>query len=69
MTPTDKELTEAVEYWIEHYITNGYKHYGKISPEKALEMYWDNITERVIQDIPEEIATTEELEKRLTNLF
>jgi len=61
MEISNEELESAVHFWLEHYIQNGEKHYSDTSDSKLVELYFDNIVERVLSDLPE--MTDEENEK------
>lgn len=70
MNITDIELENAFNYWLDHYISNGDRHYSDTKDWKIIELYWDNIVDRVLEGLPE--MSDEENEKiveRLSNMF
>ena len=44
---TDEQLETDFLSWLDHYSKHGWKHYEDTSEERILEMYYDNIVERV----------------------
>lgn len=66
----DSELEASFHHWLDHYIKNGEKHYSDTKEDKIIELYWDNIIDRVLQDLPE--MSDEEndvIVERLSNMF
>ena len=68
MTPTDNELIDSFNYWLDYYIKNGDKHYSHTLDWKIQELYIDLIYDRVLSDICEEDGTEDELIERLNQL-
>lgn len=67
---TDQELEDAFYHWLDHYKRVGYRHYSDTPEFRLVELYWDNILERIFEDLPE--MTDEEnkqIEERLANIF
>ena len=66
---TDEQLLSDFNYWLDHYIKNGDKHYSDTKDWKIVELYYDQILDRVFEGLPE--MTDEENEaivERLNNL-
>ena len=67
---TDKELASYFNHWWEHYAENGDKHYPDTKPERITELYWDQIIDRVLSDLPEMTeAENDEIVERLNKMF
>jgi hypothetical protein len=67
---SDSKLENMIEYWINHYTKNGDSHYSDTKESRIIEIYWDKILDRVIEDVNIEMTDTE-IEKfcdRLANL-
>ena len=70
MEITDIELETAFNHWLDHYTKNGDKHYEDTPDWKVQDLYWDNIVDRVLSNLP--LMTDEENEQiiiRLTEMF
>lgn len=70
MKITDTELKSSFEHWLAHYQSNGDSHYSDDRIERIIEIYWDRIIDRVLQDLPE--MTDEEndaIVERLSEMF
>lgn len=66
---TDEQLIDDFNYWLDHYIKNGDKHYSDTKGWKIVELYYDQILDRILEALPE--MTDEENEaivERLNNL-
>lgn len=67
---TNEELIGVVEHYVVYYISNGYRHNGKISFEKAFEIYYDEVIDKVLNDLPEmPDKENDEIVERINNLF
>jgi hypothetical protein len=63
---TDEQLETDFNYWLDHYIKNGDKHYSNTPDWKIIDLYYDNIVERVLENYSEE---TDEVIDRLSKMF
>jgi len=63
---TDNELLEHFNYWWEHYFNFGSKHYSDTPEWKIIELYYDTIVDRVLENYTEE--ESDEIVERLSNL-
>jgi len=61
----DKELFDKMEFWFDHYQSNGDKHNDKTPDWKIIEYYFDMCLERVLNELPEmgEDETNEIIER------
>jgi hypothetical protein len=67
---TDSELENSFYWWLDHYMKNGDKHYYDTPEWKITELYWDNIVDRVLQDLPEmNDKENEKIIERLSKMF
>jgi len=48
---TDQEIQNSFQYWLEHFARNGYRHYADTPEDRLPEIYWDDIIERMLEDI------------------
>jgi hypothetical protein len=64
---TDEQLETDFNYWLDHYIKNGDKHYSNTPDWKIIDLYYDNIVERVLENYSEE--ETDEVIERLSKMF
>jgi hypothetical protein len=64
---TDEQLETDFNYWLDHYIKNGDRHYSDTPDWKIIDLYYDNIVERVLENYPEE--ETDEVIERLSKMF
>lgn len=55
---TDDEIRKMADELFEYYERFGDRHYSDTSQDRMTEIYWDNVTERLINDI--EIDMTDE---------
>ena len=69
MTPTDNELINSFNDYIEMYTKRGNKHYCDTPDWKIKELYIDLIYDRILSDICEEDDTKDELIERLNQLM
>lgn len=70
MNILDEELQDSANFWLDHYKQVGEKHYEDTPDWKIVELYFDKIVDRVLQDLPE--MSDEENEKiiqRIGNLI
>lgn len=66
---TDKELIETFYWWLDHYTKNGDKHYDNTPDWKVIELYYDQIVDRVFESLPEmSDEENEAIVERLNNL-
>lgn len=65
---TDNELVDRFNYWLNHYTKNGDRHYHDTPDWKIQELYYDIIVDRVLEELPVEAGTDEEIIERLNNL-
>lgn len=69
-TFSDIELENMINFWLDHYTSNGDSHYSDTPDWKIREIYWDKIVNRVIEDVNIEL-TDEEIDlfcDKLANL-
>ncbi len=67
---TDKELYDRFLWWLDHYEKNGDRHYDDTNYFKRVEIYWDLIINRVLNELP--MISDEENENivnRLSEMF
>lgn len=64
---TDVQLETDFLYWLDHYIKNGDKHYSDTKEDRIIELYYDMILDRVLENYPEEYS--ENIIHRLTSMF
>lgn len=48
---TDEELLEKFNFWLDHYTKYGESHYKDTKDWKILEIYYDRILDRTINDL------------------
>lgn len=65
---TDIELVDRFNYWLDYYTNRGDRHYSDTPDWKIQELYYDNIIGRILDEIPVEEGTCEDIEERLNNL-
>lgn len=69
MQITDEELNSMYLWWLEHYTAHGEKHHADTPESKIVEIYFDKIVERILEDLPEMDDEQEEvLIEKLSNL-
>lgn len=51
----ENEIVDKFMSWVDHYSKAGDKHIRGESEERIIEMYYDRITDRVLEDYPEEL--------------
>ena len=64
---TDEQLEIDFLYWLDHYIKNGEKHYSDTREERIIELYYDNILDRVLENYTEE--ESDEIIDRISKMF
>lgn len=64
---TDEQLETDFNYWLDHYIKNGDRHYSDTKEDRVIELYYDNIVDRVLENYSEE--DTDEVIDRLSKMF
>jgi hypothetical protein len=64
---TNEQLETDFLYWLDHYIKNGEKHYSDTREERIIELYYDNILDRVLENYTEE--ESDEIIDRISKMF
>jgi len=67
---TDTDLETNVFYWLDHYTSHGENHYSDTSEERIVEIYYDKIVDRVLEDLPElQDDEIEDLTERINKII
>lgn len=67
---TDEQLISDFTYWLYHYTSNGDRHYSDTKDWKIVELYYDQIVDRVLEGLPEMTDDeNEDIVERLNNLI
>lgn len=66
---TDDDLKFRVNHWLDYYTNYGNKHYSDTKDWKIFEIYWDEILDRVLNELEIEENETEAMSNRISALF
>lgn len=66
---TDLDLQDRVNYWLDHYTKYGESHYTDTKDWRILEIYWDKILDRVLNELEIEEHEVEPMADRISALF
>lgn len=66
---SDVELLNMMNYWLDHYVKYGEKHYYDTPDWKILDIYWDNVLDRVLNELEIEEHEIEPMVDRISALF
>ena len=66
---SDSELEDRVNYWLDYYVKYGESHYADTKDWRILEIYWDKIIDRVLNELEIEESEVEPMSDRISALF
>lgn len=68
-TYSDDELIERVNELVVYYTNNGDSHYDDTKDWRILEIYWNRILDKLLNDLEIDEQEVEQMSERITNLF
>ena len=66
---TDLDLQDRVNYWLDHYTKYGDSHYADTKDWRIVEIYWEKILDRVLNELEIEEHEVEPMADRISSLF
>jgi len=66
---SDADLQDRVNYWLDHYTKNGDSHYDDTKDFRILEIYWNKILDRVLNELEIADEEVEPMADRISALF
>ncbi len=66
---SDDDLRDKVNHWIDHYTRYGESHYSDTKDWRILEIYWDRIVDKVLDELEIEEHEVESMSNRIASLF
>jgi hypothetical protein len=66
---SDSDLQDRVNHWLDHYTRYGESHYADTKDWRILEIYWDKILDRVLNQLEIEEHEVEPMADRISALF
>lgn len=66
---SDADLQDRVNHWLDHYTKYGESHYADTKDWRILEIYWDKILDRVLNELEIEEHEVEPMADRISALF
>ena len=66
---SDADLQDRVNHWFNHYTKYGESHYADTKDWRILEIYWDKILDRVLNELEIEEHEVEPMADRISALF
>lgn len=66
---SDADLEDRVNYWLDHYTRYGESHYADTKDWRILEIYWDRILDRVLNELEITDEEVEPMADRISALF
>jgi hypothetical protein len=66
---SDADLQDRVNHWLDHYTTYGESHYADTKDCRILEIYWDRMLDRVLNELEIEEHEVEPMADRISALF
>jgi len=66
---SDSDLIDRVNYWLDHYKKYGDSHYSDTQDFRILEIYWDKILDRVLNELEIEEHEVDPMADRISALF
>lgn len=66
---SDADLQDRVNHWLDHYTKYGESHYANTKDWRILEIYWDRILDRVLNELEIEEHEVEPMADRISALF
>jgi len=65
----DADLESRVNHWLDHYTIYGESHYSDTKDWKIMEIYWDKILDRVLNELEITEEEVEPMADRISALF
>jgi len=66
---SDADLQDRVNYWLDQYTKYGDSHYADTTDWRILEIYWEKILDRVLNELEIEENEVEPMADRISGLF
>lgn len=66
---SDADLQDRVNHWLDHYTKYGDSHYSDTNDWRILEIYWEKILYRVLNELEIEEHEVEPMADRISGLF
>ena len=66
---TDADLQDRVNHWLDHYTKYGDSHYADTKDWRIVEIYWEKILDRVLNELEIEEHEVEPMADRISALF
>jgi hypothetical protein len=66
---SDADLQDRVNHWLDHYTRCGESHYADTKDWRILEIYWDRILDRVLNELEITDEEVEPMADRISALF
>jgi len=66
---SDADLESRVNHWLDHYTRYGESHYSDTKDWKIMEIYWDKILDRVLNELEITEEEVEPMADRISALF
>jgi hypothetical protein len=66
---SDVDLQDRVNHWLDHYTKYGESHYADTKDWRILEIYWDRILDRVLNELEITDEEVEPMADRISALF
>ena len=66
---SDADLQDRVNHWLDHYTKYGESHYADTKDWRILEIYWDRILDRVLNELEIKEHEVEPMADRISALF
>jgi uncharacterized protein (DUF2236 family) len=66
---SDADLQDRVNHWLDHYTKYGESHYADTKDWRILEIYWDRILDRVLNELEITDEEVEPMADRISALF